>query len=124
NILRMLSEDLLAAIFPDAAACQDNLGGRDIELPDHPLINETIKDALTEALDIDGLEQLLNKIHDGSIRCIAIDTTVLSPFSHEILNANPYAFLDDAPLEERRARAVQMRQTLPESTLRNIGKLD
>lgn len=124
NILRMLSEDLLAAIFPDAAACQDNLAGRDIQLPNHPLINETMKDALTEALDIDGFVQLLNKIYNGSIECIAIDTLVPSPFSHEILNANPYAFLDDAPLEERRARAVQMRQTLPESTLRAIGKLD
>ncbi|MBV8802857.1 MAG: DEAD/DEAH box helicase, partial [Gammaproteobacteria bacterium] len=124
NILRMLSEDLLAAVFPDAAACQDNLAGNDILLPDHPLIIETMKDALNEALDIEGLTELLKKIISQSIHCIAVDTPIPSPFAHEILNANPYAFLDDAPLEERRARAVQMRQTLPDTALRDIGKLD
>lgn len=124
NIQRMLADDLLAAVFPDAAACQDNLGGRDVELPDHPLINETMKDALTEALDLDGLTQLIKDILAGNIRCLAVDTPVPSPFSHEILNANPYAFLDDAPLEERRARAVEMRRVLPESVLQEVGKLD
>lgn len=124
NILRMLADDLLAAVFPDAAACQDNLGGRDIELPDHPLINETMKDALTEALDIEGLITLLQGITSGSIKCLAVDTPLPSLFSHEILNANPYAFLDDAPLEERRARAVEMRRVLPSSMLEEIGKLD
>lgn len=124
NIQRMLSDDLLAAVFPDAAACQDNLGGRDIELPDHPLINETMKDALTEALDIEGLTKLLQDILAGKINCVAVDTPVPSPFSHEILNANPYAFLDDAPLEERRARAVEMRRFLPESVLQEVGKLE
>lgn len=124
NILRMRSDDLLAAVFPDAAACQDNLGGRDIELPDHPLIIETMKDALTEALDIEGLIDLLKSIENGFVKCIAIDTPVPSVFSHEILNANPYAFLDDAPLEERRARAVEMRRVLPESVLNQVGSLD
>ncbi len=124
NILRMLSEDLLAAVFPDAAACQDNLGGREIELPDHPLINETMKDVLTQALDMDGLSALLTRIYNNNIVCLGIDTPVPSPFSHEILNANPYAFLDDAPLEERRARAVEMRRILPQAYLEEIGKLD
>lgn len=124
HIQRMLSDDLLAAVFPDAAACQDNLGGRDIELPDHPLINEAMKDSLTEALDVDGLTEVLQKIVAGKIKCLAVDTPVPSPFSHEILNANPYAFLDDAPLEERRARAVEMRRVLPESVLQEVGKLD
>lgn len=124
NIQRMLADDLLAAVFPDAAACQDNLGGRDVELPDHPLINETIKDALSEALDLDGLTTLLTKIQQGSIKCLAVDTPTPSPFAHEILNANPYAFLDDAPLEERRARAVEMRRMLPQSILSEVGKLD
>lgn len=124
NIVRMLSDDLLAAVFPDAAACQDNLAGRDIELPDHPLINEAIKDSLTEALDIEGLIVVLKNIINGSIKCIAVDTPVPSPFAHEILNANPYAFLDDAPLEERRARAVEMRRMLPDSVLEEVGKLD
>lgn len=124
NIQRMLSDDLLAAVFPDAAACQDNLAGRDIELPDHPLINETMKDILTDALDLEGFTKLITAILQGSIRCIAVDTPTPSVFCHEILNANPYAFLDDAPLEERRARAVEMRRTLPETLLQNIGKLD
>ncbi len=124
QIQRMLSDDLLAAVFPDAAACQDNLGGRDIELPDHPLINEAMKDCLTEALDIEGLIAVLNQINNDEIKCLAVDTPIPSPFSHEILNANPYAFLDDAPLEERRARAVEMRRVLPEAVLQEIGKLD
>lgn len=124
QILRMLSDDLLAAVFPDAAACQDNLGGKDIELPEHPLIRETMKDVLDEALDVEGLISILNKINDGSIQCLAVDTPSPSLFSHEILNANPYAFLDDAPLEERRARAVAMRHVLPESILSEVGKLD
>jgi ATP-dependent Lhr-like helicase len=124
NIQRMLADDLLAAVFPDAAACQDNLGGRDIELPDHPLITETMKDALTEALDVEGLTDLLHKIKDKKINCLAVDTPIPSVFSHEILNANPYAFLDDAPLEERRARAVEMRRIIPESILEEVGKLD
>ncbi|RUR09474.1 DEAD/DEAH box helicase [Legionella septentrionalis] len=124
NIQRMQADDLLAAVFPDAAACQDNLGGRDVELPSHPLIEETMKDALTEALDLQGLIQVLKNIENGSIQCIAVDTPVPSVFSHEILNANPYAFLDDAPLEERRARAVELRRVLPESILQEAGKLD
>lgn len=124
NIQRMLADDLLAAVFPDAAACQDNLAGQDIVLPDHPLINEAMKDALTEALDIDGLIILLRNIQDGKIQCIAKDTPLPSAFAHQILNANPYAFLDDAPLEERRARAVQMRRFLPDSVLEEIGRLD
>lgn len=124
NIIRMLSDDLMAAVFPDAAACQDNLGGRDIELPDHPLINEAMKDCLNEALDVDGLIELLEKINNEEITCLAVDTPEPSQFSHEILNANPYAFLDDAPLEERRARAVEMRRILPQSVLQDIGRLD
>ena len=83
-----------------------------------------MKDVLTEAMDIDGLRRVLDGIRSGSIRTLAIDTPVPSQFSHEILNANPYAFLDDAPLEERRARAVQMRRMLPEAVLQEVGRLD
>ena len=122
-IQRMRSEDLLAAVFPEALACQENIEG-EIVLPDHPLTRETMKDALTEALDLDGLRDVLRKMASGEIRCIAVETPVPSQFSHEILNANPYAYLDDAPLEERRARAVEMRRTLPESVLSEIGRLD
>ena len=83
-----------------------------------------MKDVLTEAMDIEGLKAVLSGMADGRIRCIAVDTPVPSQFSHEILNANPYAYLDDAPLEERRARAVQMRRMLPESVLEEVGGLD
>jgi len=122
-IQRIKSDDLLAAVFPDVAACFENIEG-DIKIPDHPLVHEVMKDVLTEAMDIDGLRRVLTGIRDGSIRCIAVDTPVPSQFSHEILNANPYAFLDDAPLEERRARAVQMRRVLPDAVLKEVGRLD
>ena len=122
-IQRIRGDDLLASVFPDVSACQENIAG-DIQIPDHPLIQEVMKDVLTEAMDIDGLRRMLEGIRDGSIRCIAVDTPVPSQFSHEILNANPYAFLDDAPLEERRARAVTMRRMLPEAVLNEIGRLD
>src|SRR5437868_6495138 len=123
QIQRMRSDDLLASVFPDVAACQENISG-DIQIPDHPLVSEVMKDVLTEAMDLDGLKDVLLRIADGRIRCLAVDTPVPSQFSHEILNANPYAYLDDAPLEERRARAVEMRRMLPESVLEEVGKLD
>jgi ATP-dependent Lhr-like helicase len=123
QIQRMRADDLLAAVFPDAAACPENLDG-EVRIPDHPLVREVMKDALTEAMDIDGLKQVLTKILDGTIRCVAVDTPVPSQFSHEILNANPFAYLDDAPLEERRARAVEMRRMLPEAVLSEVGRLD
>ena len=123
HLQRLQSDDVLASVFPDVAACQENIEG-DITIPDHPLVREVMKDVMTEAMDVDGLLALLGRIADGSIRCVAVDTPVPSAFSHEILNANPYAYLDDAPLEERRARAVEMRRTLPEALLSEIGKLD
>jgi ATP-dependent helicase Lhr and Lhr-like helicase len=123
QIQRMRSDDLLASVFPDAAACFENIQG-ERQIPDHPLVSEVMKDVLTEAMDIDGLKFVLSGLAEGRIRCIAVDTPVPSQFSHEILNANPYAFLDDAPLEERRARAVQMRRMLPESVLEEVGGLD
>jgi len=123
QIQRMRSDDLLASVFPDVAACQENISG-DIQIPNHPLVSEVMKDVLTEAMDLDGLRDVLLRIADGRIRCLAVDTPVPSQFSHEILNANPYAYLDDAPLEERRARAVEMRRVLPESVLEQVGKLD
>ena len=123
QIQRMRSDDLLASVFPDAAACFENIPG-DRQIPDHPLVREVMKDVLTEAMDIDGLKSLLRGMASGAIRVLAVDTPVPSQFSHEILNANPYAYLDDAPLEERRARAVEMRRVLPESVLDEVGKLD
>ena len=123
QIQRMRSDDLLASVFPDVAACQENIVG-DIQIPDHPLVKEVMKDVLTEAMDMDGLKNLLRDMEEGRIRLIAVDTPVPSQFSHEILNANPYAYLDDAPLEERRARAVEMRRVLPESVLEEVGRLD
>ena len=119
---RMRSDDLLASVFPDQVACQENLVG-EIRIPDHPLVNETIRDCLYEAMDLDGLQGLLRGLDSGAVGWRAVDTPEPSPFSHEILNANPYAFLDDAPLEERRARAVQLRRTLP-SDAAEVGALD
>jgi ATP-dependent helicase Lhr and Lhr-like helicase len=123
QIQRIRSDDLMASVFPDVSACQENIVG-DIKIPEHPLVQEVMKDVLTEAMDIDGLRRVLDGIHSGAIRTLAIDTPVPSQFSHEILNANPYAYLDDAPLEERRARAVQMRRVLPEAVLQEVGRLD
>ncbi len=123
QIQRMRSDDLLASVFPDAAACFENIQG-ERRIPDHPLVGEVMKDVLTEAMDVEGLKTLLRGMASGAIRVLAVDTPVPSQFSHEILNANPYAFLDDAPLEERRARAVEMRRMLPESVLEEVGKLD
>lgn len=123
QIQRIRSDDLLASVFPDVAACFENIEG-DIKVPDHPLVSEVMKDVLTEAMDIDGLRDVLRGIEAGQIKCLAVDTPVPSQFSHEILNANPYAYLDDAPLEERRARAVTMRRVLPESVLEEVGSLD
>src|SRR5262249_5064717 len=96
----------------------------DIPISNHPLIREVMKDVLTEALDVAGLDRVLRDIADGRITCLAVDTPVPSQFSHEILNANPYAYLDDAPLDERRARHVVMRRVLPEAVLGEIGRLD
>src|SRR5438874_1645172 len=105
-------------------ACPENLAAGDINIPAHPLVREVMKDVLTEAMDVDGLECVLHDIASGRIKCLAVDTPVSSQFSHEILNANPYAYLDDVPLEERRARAVEMRRVLPEALLGEIGRLD
>ena len=123
QVQRTRSADLLASVFPDAAACQENADGP-IQVPDHPLIREVMKDIFHEAMDLDGLKRVLREIYSGEIKCIAVDTPVPSVFSHEILNTNPYAFLDDAPLEERRARAVELRRTLPDSVLQEVGALD
>src|SRR4029077_11039112 len=124
NIQRMRADDLLAAVFPEQQACPENLAAGDISIPNHPLIREVMKDVLTEAMDIEGLERVLLGIAAGTIKCLAADTPVSSQFWHEILHANPYATLDDAPLEERRARAVEMRRVLPDAVLEEIGRLD
>ena len=105
-LLRMRAADLAAAVFPAQVGCQDNHGGGDIELPDHPLVNETARDCLYEAMDTEGFKAVLTRIASGAIRTVARDTVSASPWAHAILNANPYSFLDDAPLEERRSRAV------------------
>ncbi|MEK9660054.1 MAG: DEAD/DEAH box helicase, partial [Chloroflexota bacterium] len=123
-IQRMRSDDLLAAVFPDAAACQDNMpAGVNITPPDHPLVFETVRDCLTEALDTEGMLGLLRRIETGQVEVLGVDTVQPSAFSHQLLNAMPYAFLDDAPLEERRARAVTLRRALPEDA-RELGALD
>jgi ATP-dependent Lhr-like helicase len=122
-IQRMRADDLLAAVFPDQVACGENLTGP-IRIPDHPLVKETIDNCLHEAMDLDGLQDILRAIETGKIRTVGIETSQASQFSHEILNANPYAFLDDAPLEERRTRAVQLRQRLGTDVSGGDGAID
>jgi ATP-dependent Lhr-like helicase len=121
---RMRAQDLLAAVFPAQTACQDNHGGGPIEMPDHFLVRETVRDCLTEAMDAAGLRQMLTDLTSGKIGHHARELPEPSPFSHEILNANPYAFLDDAPLEERRARAVSVRRGLPADVVERVGGFD
>lgn len=119
---RIRAEDLLAAVFPEQVMCQDNRVGP-IEVPDHPLVKETLRDCLHLAMDLDGLQEILDLMERGEIRTTAVDTPAPSPMAHEILNANPYAFLDDAPLEERRARAVSLRRVDPWMD-GELGRLD
>jgi ATP-dependent Lhr-like helicase len=123
QLQRMLADDLMAAVFPDAAACLENIPG-DRQIPDHPLVAQTVRDCLEEAMDYDALAAILARIHGGDIRCVARDTTEPSPLSHEIVNARPYAFLDDAPLEERRTQAVQARRAGDPSAADDLGALD
>jgi ATP-dependent Lhr-like helicase len=120
---RMESENLLAAIFPDQLACLENIAG-DREIPDHPLVQQTIDDCLVEAMDIDGLIRLLDRIEKGDIECIARDLPEPSLLAHEILNAKPYAFLDNAPLEERRTQAVYTRRAGEPMAEGGLGLLD
>ena len=124
-LLRIRTDDLLAMVFPMQAACLENVTG-DIEVPDHPLAKETVRDCLTEAMDADGFCRLIEGITSGAIGVSACESPEPSPLSHELLNANPYAFLDDAPLEERRARAVNLPRTLrpPDSARELAGATD
>ncbi|MDQ3444798.1 MAG: DEAD/DEAH box helicase [Pseudomonadota bacterium] len=123
QLQRMAAEDLLAAIFPDQVACGENIVG-DREIPEHPLVRQTIDDCLHEAMDIDGLERVLREIESGQIKVLARDLTEPSPLALEILSARPYAYLDDAPLEERRTQAVLARRWIDPETADNLGKLD
>jgi ATP-dependent Lhr-like helicase len=123
-IARMRADDLLAAVFPAQTACQDNAPGGPIEIPDHPLVEEALRDCLTEAMDAAGLRELLGRIRQGEVRLVAVDTPEPSPLSHELLGARPWAYLDDAPLEERRARAVAIRRSLPPADAVAFGALD
>ena len=112
HLQQFRSEDLLAAAFPETVGCLENHHG-DVEIPDHPLVRQTMHDCLHEAMDVDRwLERCWPTSKAGRVELIAVDTREPSPFSHQLLNANPYAFLDDAPLEERRTRAVNTRRSL------------
>jgi ATP-dependent Lhr-like helicase len=123
QFMRMQAEDLIAAVFPDQIACAENLVG-EREVPDHPLTNQAISDCLNEAMDIEGLERLLARLEAGAIRVVACDLTQPSPLALEALSARPYAFLDDAPLEERRAQAVMARRWHDPQSASELGRLD
>ncbi len=123
QLQRMRAEDLLAAVFPDQIACAENLSGPR-EIPDHPLVDQVVHDCLYEAMDIEGLERLLADIESGAVQVVARDLTEPSPLAAEILTARPYAYLDDAPLEERRANAVMSRRWLDDASAADLGRLD
>jgi ATP-dependent Lhr-like helicase len=122
-IQRMEADDLMAAIFPTLAACQENVAPGPLEIPEHPLVRQTLDDCLHEAMDIDGLRQLVSNIESGRIEVVVRDTTEPSVLAHEILNGRPFTYLDDAPLEERRSRAIQLRRGLPVEA-RDLARLD
>ncbi|MBX5481247.1 MAG: DEAD/DEAH box helicase [Myxococcaceae bacterium] len=123
-IQRANAEDLLAAVFPAQVGCQDNHGGAPIEVPDHPLVKETLDECLRDAMDVDGLKAVLAAMRRGEIRTRAVDLPEPSPLAHALLNSQPYTYLDDAPLEERRARAISVRRTLPAEDAASFGALD
>ena len=120
---RMQADDLLGLCFPDQVACLENVTG-DRQIPDHPLVRQTIEDCLHEAMDVEGLEALLGRVQAGELNLMARDLTEPSPLAQEILNAKPYAFLDDAPLEERRTQAVMSRRWLDPTRASDLGALD
>jgi ATP-dependent Lhr-like helicase len=120
QLQRMQADDLMAAVFPDAAACLENIPG-DRQIPDHPLVSQTVRDCLEEAMDLPQLQEVLERIHRAEITCVSRDTPEPSAFCHDILNARPYAFVDDAPLEERRTQAVQTRRA---GNPGDVGALD
>ena len=123
QLARMGAEDLIGTVFPDQIACAENLAG-EREVPDHPLVRQTIDDCLNEAMDIAGLERLLAGLESGDIRIVSRDLTEPSPLALEVLSARPYAYLDDAPLEERRTQAVMARRWLAPETASDLGRLD
>jgi ATP-dependent Lhr-like helicase len=123
QVQRTRSDDLLASVFPQAAACFETIVG-DIQIPDHPLVREVMQDTLGEAMDLPGLLDVLEGIASGAIRCLAVDTPVPSQFAHELVNAMPYSFLDEADAAARRARAVTLRRQLPDGTGEQAGRLD
>lgn len=123
QLQRMQAEDLVAQVFPDQIACLENIAG-DREVPDHPLINQTIMDCLTEAMDIHTLEDLIEKIEKKQIQLVAKDLREPSPFAQEVINARPYAFLDDTPFEERRVNAIKSRRWLDPADAADLAQLD
>ena len=123
QIARMNAEDLLASLFPDQVACAENLPG-EIEVPDHPLVRQAVRDCLEDAMDIDTFEGVLRRLESGAINVIARDLTAPSPLALEALNARPYAYLDDAPLEERRTQAVMGRRWIDAAAAADLGRLE
>src|SRR5262249_30766335 len=123
QLQRMAAEDLLQGVFPDAAACIENIRGAR-EIPDHPLVNQALRDSLEEAMDLPRLVPLLGRIVGGELTCFAKDMPEPSVFCHELLNSAVYTFLDDAPLEERRTQAVYTRRATEPRDADDLGALD
>ena len=119
----MYAEDVLQGVFPDAVACLENIQGAR-EVPEHPLVDQAMRDCLEEAMDLPGLEVVLKRIFSGELRLVAKDLPEPSVLSHELLNSAVYTFLDDAPLEERRTRAVYTRRSTEPRSADDLGALD
>jgi len=117
------AEDLVALVFPDQLACLENIAG-EREIPKHPLVDQTLEDCLTDLMDIDGLERLLTRIGNAEVNIHCRDLAGPSPLAKEIINARPYAFLDDAPAEERRTLAIQNRSYITPEDAAQLARLD
>jgi ATP-dependent Lhr-like helicase len=122
-VQRMEADDLMAAIFPALAACQENTPPGPVQLPDHVIVRQVLDDCLHEAMDVDGLEALVRDLYAGTVKAHFVDSVEPSVLSHEIVNGQPYTYLDDAPLEERRSRQVQLRRGLPVEA-KDLSRLD
>ena len=124
QLQRMRADDLLASCFPAAAACGETLPPGDLEIPDHPMVRQTVEDCLHEAMDVAGLSEVLRNLREGTIERVSVDVPEPSAFARSVLSVRPYGFLDDAPLEERRTQAVHARRTLRSREVDEIGALD
>ena len=123
-IQRLESDDIMGAVFPQLVACQNENPTGPVEPPDHPLVNQTMYDCLHEVMDVDSLRELVAAHRaEGSRDQLAVTPSSPRRSHTRLSNGRPYTFLDDAPLEERRSRAITLRRGLPVEA-RDLAALD